>query len=183
MLPPQGAIRRWATLSDDGLYRYWLRRAWTDTRPTTTDAVLWIMLNPSKADAHEDDATIRRCIGFTDTWGHAALEVVNLFGYRSTDPAGLLAAKDPVGLENELHLRSALRRARVPGVPIVVAWGAGSPLLHSGAGLHVRVAGVKQLAQEEGVVLRSLGVNKDGSPRHPVRLAGSTLLHTWPRDV
>ncbi len=49
-----------ATLSEDRRYRYRLTREWDQEKPK----VLFIGLNPSTADEIEDDATIRRCIGF-----------------------------------------------------------------------------------------------------------------------
>jgi hypothetical protein len=62
------------------------------------------MLNPSTADGKEDDPTIRRCIGFAKSWGNGSLEVVNLFGFRATDPKELLEVKDPIGPENNIWI-------------------------------------------------------------------------------
>jgi len=65
-----------AVFSRDGRYRYALRRVWDDGKP----AVLFVGLNPSTADAHRDDATIRRCTRFARDWGFGQLLVGNLFG-------------------------------------------------------------------------------------------------------
>ncbi|MGE3889429.1 MAG: DUF1643 domain-containing protein, partial [Vicinamibacterales bacterium] len=51
---------RGAVLSADGRYRYRLWRLWDDCAPVMT----WVLLNPSTADANEDDPTLRKCIGF-----------------------------------------------------------------------------------------------------------------------
>lgn len=75
-----------ATLSDCGKYRYELSRIWDNSLPI----VLFIMHNPSTADANEDDPTIRRCIGFAKQWGYGGIMVGNLFPYRATDPKELL---------------------------------------------------------------------------------------------
>ena len=47
-----------AVLSPCGRYRYTLERAWAPN----PRYLMWVMLNPSTADATQDDATIRRCI-------------------------------------------------------------------------------------------------------------------------
>lgn len=76
--------RRGAVFSDDRVYRYQLRRCWDVTEPI----VAFVMLNPSTADAIEDDPTVRRCIGFAKNWGYGALLVGNLFAARTTRPSG-----------------------------------------------------------------------------------------------
>ena len=81
---------RAAELSPDGVYRYKLSRIWAPDIPPA----LFIMLNPSTADANQDDPTIRRCIAFAKRLGHGGLLVGNLFALRSTNPARLFAVED-----------------------------------------------------------------------------------------
>jgi hypothetical protein len=96
-------------------YRYRLWRVWECDRPRLS----FIMLNPSTADATQDDPTIRRCLGFATAWGFGALEVVNLFAYRATSPRELRRADDPVGPKNDRHILECVHNVD----QIVVAWG------------------------------------------------------------
>lgn len=107
---------RGAKLSDDRLYRYGLWRKWDD-RPK----VMFIGLNPSTADEVEDDPTIRRCIGFANSWGYGGIVVANLFGFRATDPTALQKATDPIGPENDEWLYRLADEAAL----VVGAWGNG----------------------------------------------------------
>lgn len=150
-----------ADLSDDGRYRYRLTRRWADGDAWAT----FVMLNPSTADATEDDPTIRRCVSFAKREGCSALQVVNLFAYRATDPRELKRVADPVGPDNDAWLSRAL------GTPAlrIAAWGA--------HGRPDRVVVVKSFAVPG---LHALGVTKDGHPRHPLYLRADAPLVTWP---
>jgi hypothetical protein len=86
-------------------YRYSLFRVWNPKFPS----VMFVGLNPSTADEQEDDPTVRRCVGFARKWNFGGLILVNLFAYRSTDPAGLLEAEDPVGPGNDKHILASAR--------------------------------------------------------------------------
>jgi hypothetical protein len=163
-------IDRDAVISDDGRYRYMLRRCW--------DPAVWslpfVMLNPSTADAEQDDPTIRRCIGFARREGYGGIVVVNLFAYRATDPRDLWdAAAAGIGIEgpdNRYWHRLILGAAADNGVPVVGAWGA--------IGRHVAdsVLDVRELA---GAQLRCLGRTKNGQPRHPLYVRGDQPLEPW----
>ena len=73
-----GSVERWAEISNDGQYRYLLGRRWDATLPECT----FVMLNPSTADAKQDDPTIRRCINFAKSYGCGSLLVGNLYAFR-----------------------------------------------------------------------------------------------------
>ena len=135
-----------ATFSADRRYRYRLWRRWDRSRPV----VAFVMLNPSTADARNDDPTIRRCVGFARAWGYGGIEVVNLFAYRATDPRELRAANDAVGPENRRHIHRAIARAHL----VVLAWGA-----------HGSGSGLLSLPRA-----RCLGLTRAGRPRHPLYL-------------
>lgn len=80
--------QRGAIISECGNYRYQLWRLWDFTKPYC----LFIMHNPSTADALEDDPTIRRCIAFAKSWGYGGIYVGNLIPYRATNPKDLITA-------------------------------------------------------------------------------------------
>ena len=99
-------MNRAAIISPCGQFRYWLRRQWGGD-----GTLLYVMLNPSTADADVDDATVRRCIRFARDHGFGAMEVVNLFAHRATKPADLRAAGFPVGPNNDISITAAAKVA------------------------------------------------------------------------
>lgn len=171
--PGEDGVQRGAVVSDCGLYRYALTRRWSDAPPLVV-----VMLNPSTADGAKDDPTVRKVIGFSRRNGGGGIVVVNLFAYRSTDPSKLarvhLGGGDAVGPANDAAIRGAVRAA--PNGAVVVAWGAYKlEFCIAGRVEHV----VKIITDECGVSPLCWGRSKDGSPRHPLRLAYSTPLETW----
>ena len=151
----------YAEFSSDRRYRYLLRR-----RVGESDRqVLFVMLNPSKADEERNDPTIRRCIGFAREWGFGNLEVVNLFALMSTNPEVLLKTENPIGPDNDATIGAALEVADT----VVLAWG-NHALAHK-----ERAVAVAEMARD---VTRPycLGLTLRGAPRHPLRLSKGTLL-------
>jgi hypothetical protein len=149
-------MKRSASFSPCRLYRYSLWRSW-GAQPGAVDRgyVLFVGLNPSTADETKDDPTIRRCIAFARAWGYSGVCMVNLFAFRSTDPADMLAATDPVGPENDAYLVLLARNAGL----VLAAWGVN--------GTHMaRDAQVKQLIPD----MHYLRLTKDGHPGHPLYL-------------
>ena len=153
-----------ALFSPDGAYRYLLSRRIGGHR----GRLLFVMLNPSKADETRDDATIRRCIGFAKRWGYGDMEVANLFGLMATDARELLRHKDPVGAGNDAAIRAALAQADV----VALAWGN-----HAAHPKHrARAADVMRMIRGVCKPYRIGGLTKMGQPRHPLRLPYDTPL-------
>ena len=152
-----------ALISECGRYRYSLARRWGPGATCT-----FVMLNPSTADASIDDPTIRRCIGFARREGCGALSVVNVFAFRATKPADMMAADDPVGPLNDAVIGEALRVADAQGWPIIAAWGANEM---------AETRGRKMAAT---VVMQCLGKTKAGAPRHPLYVKGDAPLIAFP---
>jgi hypothetical protein len=125
------------------------------------------MLNPSTADATNDDPTIRRCIGFARHWGCGRLVVLNLFAVRATDPADMKRADDPVGPENRDWFDRTLRDSH--GGPVVCAWGVHGAYMEQ----DLTVLG---WLDRVGVEPLALGVTREGHPKHPLYLPYSAAL-------
>lgn len=160
---------RSAVISECEQYRYRLTRF----LGTGRRIACVVMLNPSTADATEDDRTIRRCIGFARDWGCGQLFVANLFGFRSTDPYYITVAPDPVGPRNNDYLISAACRAHESGGPVVAAWG-----VHGGYRDQDRVV-FSLLTQTLGIPVKCLGTTAAGFPCHPLYLAKDTPLQPF----
>lgn len=153
--------RKSAVISDCGCYRYRLDRVWTDE---PSGRVVWVMLNPSTADADNDDATLRRCLGFSASWGYGALTVVNLFAFRTTYPTELARQfnADPVGPACDQHIDAALAGADL----VICGWGNSV----RGPVIQARSQAVLARIRAAGHEPRALAITSDGEPRHPVRL-------------
>jgi hypothetical protein len=144
-----------AVISECSIYRYKLWRYWDDRRP----GCAFIMLNPSVADASIDDPTIRRVVGYARGWDYGSVTVVNLFALRSTDPAAMKSAADPVGRLNDRHIAEVARSSSL----VVAAWGA-----HPG--IEGRARDVRRMLADAGVTLYCLALTKGGHPGHPLFL-------------
>lgn len=149
-----------ADISDDGLYRYWLSRRLSMGERT----ILFVGLNPSTADAKNDDPTIRKCAGFARLWGFDWLFMGNLNAWRSTDPKRL--PTDPlsaVGDRNQEALKWLCQKSEL----VVAAWGQNK--LNDYAWTLSRTI----LALPH---VRCLGRNQDETPKHPLYLPYATPL-------
>lgn len=146
-----------AVLSDCGTYRYAL---WRDQASLlNSGSVLFVMLNPSTADATQDDATIRRCRVFAAGWGYGRLAVGNLYAYRATKPTDLDSAEDPVGPEND----EWLERLADEATRIIVAWGANIGPIADRA---------ERVLHLLGPDVEALKITASGRPGHPLYIAG-----------
>jgi hypothetical protein len=153
-----------AIISKDQKYRYWLHRSWL----SGSGASVFIMLNPSTADATNNDPTIRRCMAFAQRLGSNALIVVNLYAGRATDPRELLEMDDPVGPENDLYLMKAARMAEY----VICAWGT-----HYLA--RAKAPRVVEALRIADIKLKCLGHTKAGCPQHPLYIPSDKALEDF----
>lgn len=159
-------MRSGADISEDGLYRYSLWREWD----RSLDHMVWIMLNPSTADATTDDLTVTKCKEFARRAGCGGITVINKYAYRCTTPNQLLLAVDPEGPRNMATWETTLEFFHRG--PIVAAWGDSAPKRIT----HSRALWRFTVAPETPPTWLCLGKTKDGVPRHPSRLGYDTEL-------
>lgn len=163
-------MRADASISPCGRYRYWLTREWE----AGCFKLPIIMLNPSTADASNDDRTIGRCVEFARREGFGGIVVMNLFAFRATSPDAMKSADDPFGPKCARHLDKLMTYSVEFDVPILAAWGA-----HGG--YRDRAAQIMASAKGFGARLVSLGITKDGHPRHPLYVKGDQPFEPFPR--
>ena len=162
----------WARFSDDRKRRYRLGRilhaplvayGWKDL-PLTAKRVVFLMINPSTADAFKPDPTISKCCKFALRWGAEILDVVNLFAFRTPYPTDLF--KQDIGADgaDEWNDAQIVEACTQPGViKVVAAWG------NHGAWRERDVA-VCAMLKEQCVNLWCLGTTSSVSaaPKHPM---------------
>ncbi len=153
-----------------GAYRYLLWRQLNHSSQTC----LFIMLNPSIADAVRLDPTVKKCIHWAREWGFGRLEVVNIFAYVSTDPTPIRKGYDwIVGPYNDAYIEAAIDRSD----RIIVAWGAHGTVMNRGDR-------VLKLIEEAGRSAWCFGVTKaDKQPRHPLYIGYKTKLINIDRAI
>jgi hypothetical protein len=144
-----------AIISDCGKYRYELHREWDKSKKK----VLFVMLNPSTADADNNDLTTIRCINFAKKWGYGGIMIGNIYPFRAKRPKDLRKWLDEAKLtadfnaahENIKHVEGMAKQAGM----IVCAWGCNHP-------------GVPEWVDELGDLFY-LELCKDNiTPKHPL---------------
>jgi hypothetical protein len=149
-----------AFFSDCRKHRNLLWRIWNDTKPK----VAFIGLNPSNADETKPDPTITRVISFAKEWGYGGIYMTNLFTFVSSNPDDLLTCGDAVG-EADKWIALAAKQSE----KIIFAWG------------NFKQARTRAEAVAEKYDGYALVLNKNGSPRHPLYVKGSTVPVPFPK--
>lgn len=157
-----------AYFSADGKYRYIIERG-------VGGPVLGvIMLNPSTADAHENDPTIRKVLGFAQRWRYSRVRVVNLFAYRATDPRELRWTDDPIGPKNDDAISSVMDDASL----VVAAWGADRCGV-IGKVMGRRIDKVIEMAEQMKIELWCFRETSKGAPEHPLYVPYAPAPVRW----
>ena len=144
--------------------------------------VAFCLHNPSTAAADVDDPTSRRGIGFARAWDAGRLVFVNPWAGIATKPKDLWAMSDPVGPGNDEHILAVAREVAATDGVFVLAWGAVGPPAAKRAVAISRLRQVEAMIRSECAVVCALGVNADGSPKHPLYVRADALPLSWPES-
>ena len=153
-----------AVYSECEKYRYALTRVWD----ANGRRLLYIMLNPSKATELANDPTIERCERRARALGYGGFRVCNLFALRETDPVRLKRARRPEGPDNAAQLTAAMTWTD----DVLCAWGVHGAHRDQGAA-------VLRLLETSPKARLTLGLTKDGHPRHPLYVSYAVTPKPW----
>lgn len=153
-----------ARFSACGRYRWWLGRCWDPGRPH----LLFIGLNPSRADGRRLDPTLRRLCAYGRRWGFGGLDVLNLFAWVASDPAVLRSAREPIGAENDHWLERGVQALAADSV-LWLGWG-------NGGAWRGRDRWLLRMLAASSCRPWALGCTARGQPRHPLYCSGSLTL-------
>jgi len=145
---PEIEVKKDALFSECGKYRFWLSRQWDESLPW----VMFIGLNPSKADNTEDDNTIKRVVGIAQKLGYGGVVMCNCFPFVSTEPKNIPGTFID---KNDYHIGQWAEVCK----EIIFAWGNFKIVSK-----HYRD---KQLKAKFPNAL-ALHINKSGTPKHPL---------------
>lgn len=138
-----------AIFSDDGTRRLMLYRIWDESKKIA----LCVGLNPSAANADQDDHTIKLLSGYMTEMGFGGFRMVNLFSIISSDPAILLTEEAKKNEDADLGIVFGFA---LMCQEIIFCWGA----FEEAKGRAKRLVDFFSDA-------KCFGVGKDGSPWHP----------------
>lgn len=143
-----------AAFSECRKYRYALWRIWNPDLPL----VMFVGLNPSKANETEPDNTIKSVIRISKSNGYGGFYMMNCFPYVSTNPDDLKDFGNTALNDHWLYKIAALCK------DIIFAYGAFKIIKKLGRD--------KEL---EGMFpnAKALEILKDGSPKHPLYCKGN----------
>jgi len=146
----------YAIFSECQRYRYGLSRVAYPEKKT----LMYVLLNPSTADAQKNDPTVARCWVRARNLGYGQMLIGNLFAIRSADPRDIFKESDPVGPDNDTYLVIMAAAAHT----IILGWG------NEGAYRGRSKQVVKLLRENYARPLYCLHMNGSGMPKHPLYL-------------
>ncbi len=157
-------------------YRWILKRELSSGKKT----IIFIGLNPSKANSYYEDRTLRRIINFCSRWNYKNIYVINLFGLISNSPSQLSRKKDPIGGNNDLITLKALEFWwENINCDLWLGWGDKGKLYRRDSfvlGLIKNLSNLELNENNHSRRILTLGISKKGNPRHPLYMPNESFL-------
>ena len=144
---------KFAEFSKDKKHRYYLSRKWSEN-----EQVLYVLLNPSKANNIKNDHTINRLITISKNLGYGGFEVVNLYTIINPKRNKLYEKKRKFSEKNKKLIAKLVARHKT----IIYGWGATE----------------NEPNWLSNIVKSPLcfNINKNGTPKHPLYLKKESTL-------
>ena len=145
--------------------------------------IVFIGLNPSKANSSTNDSTLSRIINFCSKWNYKNIYIVNLFGLISKSPSELSKSNDPIGSNNDLIILKSLEFwQQNTNCDLWLGWGDKGQLNGRDRKVLKFIKNFSDLKSNENNYskrLLSLGLSKKGNPRHPLYMPNQSFLRKF----
>ncbi len=143
-------------------------------------SLVFIGLNPSKANSVNNDMTLIRIINFCKRWNYKNIYIINLFGLISKSPAKLSKSKDPIGTNNDLITSKVLGFwSKNINCDLWLGWGDRGRLYSRDRVVLKLIKDFPNPNSKENNHFKrifSLGLTKNRNPRHPLYLSNESFL-------
>lgn len=156
-----------AIMSDCGTWRYELRVVWDSDLPPLVVG----MLNPLRVTRNHPDHTVERCLRRAYAVGCGSLIVWNLGAALATDPMSWKRLPDPIGPDNDIHIRRILTECLARDGVCLAGWG-------KLGYFRDRDQTALEIGADVGVQWSCLGTI-EGYPKHPLYVGISVPVEKW----
>ena len=172
-------IKSTASFSICGKYRLSLNK----TINKSCKEIIFIGLNPSKANSVNNDKTLTRIINFSLRWNYKNIYVINLFGLIAKSSSRLLKNKVPVWVKNDLmSLKSLGFWRKNINCDLWLGWGDKGNLYRRDSlvlGLIKNLSNLELNENNHSRRVLTLGISKKGNPRHPLYMPNESFLRPF----
>ncbi len=160
-------------------YRWILKRELLSGKKS----VVFIGLNPSKANSSNNDRTLVRIINFCSRWNYKNIYIINLFGLISKSPILLSKSNEAIGENNDFITLKSLEFWREDSnCDLWLGWGDKGQLKGRDRKVLKLIKNFSNLKSNENNYSKrvlSLGLSKKGNPRHPLYMPNESFLRKF----
>ena len=160
-------------------YRWILKRELLSGKKT----IIFIGLNPSRANSSYNDRTLIRIINFSSRWSYKNIYIINLFGLISKSPLQLSKSNNPIGENNDLITLKSLEFWRENNnCDLWLGWGDKGQLNGRDRKVLKLIKNYSNLKSNENNYSKRvlcLGLSKKGNPLHPLYMPNQSFLRKF----